>query len=346
MKKILLLCIVFIIPISVFADSGKSTIVMDVDSGRVLYEKNVNSKQLIASTTKIMTCIIILENSNLESSITVGDEVLSMYGTNIYIEKGEILKVKDLLYGLMLRSGNDAAVTLAVNTLGYDEFINKMNEKAKQIGMNNTLFNNPHGLDEDTKNYSTAYDMALLAKYAYHNQTYRKIISTKKYTTKSSIKSYVWYNRMSLINNYKNCVGGKNGYTPKAGKSLVSYAKNNDLNLMIVSLDDPSIYDNHKTLYNEYFSKFENYTLVEKGSFMVNGDEYYTNKTFKYPLTESEIDAISILIKIDFESDEKRAGEIEIKLNDEVIGKIEVYKKLKIKKEKKSLLKKFWNLFS
>ena len=200
LKKIIFFTILFLFPIYVFADSGNSTIIMDVDSGRILYEKNANQKQLIASTTKIMTCIIVLENSNIENEIVVGDEVLSMYGTNIYIEPGEKIKIKDLLYGLMLRSGNDAAITLAHNTLGEEKFIKKMNDKAKELNMNSTVFNNPHGLDDKTENFSTAYDMALLSKYAYGNSVYRKIISTKKYITKSSIKSYTWYNRMSLVN--------------------------------------------------------------------------------------------------------------------------------------------------
>ena len=195
--------------------------VMDNDSGRILYENNSNERRLIASTTKIMTCILVLENSDLSKKITVGDEILKVYGTNIYVEVGEILTIKDLLYGLMLRSGNDAAIVLANNIFNSeDEFIHKMNDKAKEIGMNNTVFNNPHGLDEETKNYSTAYDMALLAKYAYKNKMYRNIISTKKYNTKSNLKSYEWYNRVELINSYKYSLGGKNGYTPKAGKTL------------------------------------------------------------------------------------------------------------------------------
>ena len=314
---------------------------MDIDSGRILYQNNANQKKLIASTTKIMTCIIVLENSDIESYVTVGDEVLSMYGTNIYIEKGEKIKIKDLLYGLMLRSGNDAAMTLACNILGYDEFINKMNEKAKEIGMNNTMFNNPHGLDEDTKNYSTAYDMALLSRYAYKNSMYRKIISTRKYITKSSTKSYVFYNRMSLLGNYKYCVGGKNGYTPKAGKSLVSYAKKDDLTLTIVSLDDSSIYDNHKYLYNEYFSKYKNYVVFKKGNISINNTFYYINKSFKYPLTKDETDSIRTLIKIN-----NNIEQIEIYYDNDVIGRIDLYKKENKKKKKNSLLQNMFKLFS
>ena len=337
MKKIvfsIFVIFIFFLPIIVHADTAKSTIVMDVDSGRILYEKNVNEKRLIASVTKIMTCIIVLENVDIEKDIIVGDEVRSMYGTNVYLEVGEKIKIKDLLYGLMLRSGNDAAVTLAVNTLGYDKFIEKMNEYADKIGMTNTNFENPHGLDDDSKNYSTAYDMALLARYAYKNKNYKEIISTKKYVTKSSKKSYVWYNRMSLLNKYSNCIGGKNGYTPKAGKTLVSYAKNNGMKLIIVSLNDPQIYANHKKIYSYYFKKYTNYTIVDKKEFNVfplSDDKknlYYIKKKFKYPLLESELNKV---------------GQIIIKLNDKKIGTLNIYKKGAKKKKENSFFKKLKN---
>ena len=128
-----------------------------------------------------MTAIVAIENMSLDKEITVGDEVLKAYGTNTYIEVGENIKVKDLLYGLILRSGNDAALTLAKNIENKKgNFIDLMNEKAKEIGMENTSFANPHGLDEETRNYSTAYDMALLSKYAYRNKIYKTISKTKK----------------------------------------------------------------------------------------------------------------------------------------------------------------------
>lgn len=332
MKKIILLFL-FIFPINVFA----STIVMDVDSGRVLYEENSHSKELIASTTKIMSCIIVLENSDIETEITVGDEILEMVGTNIYISVGEKLKIKDLLYGLILRSGNDAAETLAYNTLGYDEFINKMNLKAKEIGMKDTIFTNPHGLDDKTMNYSTAYDMGLLSKYAYKNKIYRKIISTKKYSAKSNLKSYIWYNRMSLLNKYKKCIGGKNGYTPKAGKSLVSYARNNDLVLTIVSLDDSEIYKNHEYLYDKFFSMYKRYMIIDKDNF--NIENGYINKSFYYPLREEEIDNITTLIEMYPKSRNNIIGKVSIKLNNEDIGYLNIYEKYKKKKDKSIFLK-------
>ena len=343
MKKILILFLLLLLPITVFADSGASSIVMDVDSGRILYQNNIHSKKLIASTTKIMTCIIVLENADLNKEITVGKEILSMYGTNIYIEVGEKIKIKDLLYGLMLRSGNDAAITLAVNTFSSEKsFVEAMNKKANEIGMKNTLFSNPHGLDENNENYSTAYDMALLSKYAYNNKMYREIISTKKYYAKSSLKSYVWYNRMSLINNYKYCIGGKNGYTPKAGKSLVSLAKKDGLTLTVVSLDDSDIYNNHINLYNDIFKKYKSYTIVDKNNFnidpSISNKKLYIKESFNYPLQKSEVDNINTLVEMTNNS------KIRILLEDKEIGEVKIYKK-DIKKEDISIFQRLINLF-
>lgn len=309
---------------------------MDVDSGRILYSKNAHEQKLIASTTKIMTCIVVLENSNLENEITVGEEVLSMYGTNIYLEVGEKIKVNDLLYGLMLRSGNDAAMTLAVNTLGEDSFVQKMNEKSKELGMNDTLFFNPHGLDEETENISSANDMALLSRYAYQNPIYRKIISTKKYSAKSSLKSYVWYNRMSLFSQYEYCVGGKNGYTPKAGKSLVSYAKKNDTLLTIITLDDNDIYYNHKMLYEEYFDNYQKYIIIDKNNFFVpstySEDNLYLKRSFSYPLSNREIDEVKTILELFPTHKDNVAGKVIIQLQGKKIGSLDVYAKKKKKK--------------
>ena len=347
MKKILMLVSFLLLPLNVFADSGCSSIVMDIDSGRVLYEKNANSKNLIASTTKIMTAIVTIENSDLDRKLVVGDEILEMYGTNIYLEVGEEMTVMDLLYGLMLRSGNDASVVLAKNIFKDEkEFVYKMNEKAKSLGMNNSIFCNPHGLDEETKNYSTAYDMAILAKYAYQNKIYRKIISTKKYTIKSNLKSYTWYNRMSLINSYKYCIGGKNGYTPKAGKSLVSYASNGDLNLLIVSLDDSDIYDNHKSLYDMCFKKYKNYMIIDKKNFTIDRSfvekDIYIKKSFIYPLMEDELSKISTVIQVDYSN--KSVGSVVVKFNSKEIGRLKIYSKEKKKKDN-NIFRRFIQLF-
>ena len=350
MKKIFIFVLLLLLfcPFNIFAkDMSKSSIVMDVDSGRIIYKNNIHEKHLIASITKIMTCIVVLENANLEDKIVVGEEILKMYGTNIYLEVGEEISVKDLLYGLMLRSGNDAAVVLATNLFGYDEFISLMNETAKRIGMIDTIFVNPHGLDEDTKNYSTAYDMAILGRYAFQNNIYRKIISTKKYVTKSSLKSYVWYNRMSLLSKYSNCIGGKNGYTPSAGKTLVSYAKKDDTTLMIVSLNDSSIYENHENLYERFFLKYKKYDIINKDNFSkssnVLGKKVMIKNSFSYLLKEDELDDIETIISVYSDSNSKRVGKIIVRFQNKKIGEVPIYEQSFKKKE--SFLKKIKNLF-
>ena len=336
-------------PINIYADSGYSTIIMDIDSGRIVYAKNINEKHLIASTTKIMTCILVLENIDLNEEIIVREEILDMYGTNIYLEVGEKIKVIDLLYGLMLRSGNDAAITLAVNTFGSEkDFVMAMNKKAQELGMKNTTFSNPHGLDDKTYNYSTAYDMALLSRYAYQNKMYRKIISTKKYSTKSSKKSYLWHNRVSLLDSYKYVIGGKNGYTPKAGKSLVSVASKDDLTYTIVSLDDNDIYNNHKYLYEKYFNKYKKFLIIDKDNFLKNSnlteEQLYIKKSFSYPLTKEEQDEVITIVKLYNEKKNNLVGEVIIKLDNKEIGRLIIYKK-ETKKEDISIFSKFKQLF-
>lgn len=315
---------------------------MDIDSGRILYSKNMNEKRLIASITKIMTATIALEDGNLDREVVVGEEVLKMYGSNIYVEVGEKLTLKDLLYGLLLRSGNDSAVVIANNvSKNEEEFVKLMNKKAKEIGMTHTVFNNCHGLDEETKNYSTAHDMALLSSYIYKNsKEYREITKTYKYTFKSSNKSYLWYNRNKLLKLYKYATGGKTGYTPSAGRTLVTTATKNNLNLTAVTLKDANEYDTHEALYESAFSKYKNYTIVDKSNFKIDKsyfkDEVYLKESFKYPLTEAELDKVGTVVKIEKIKNYKnkdKIGYVEVSLGDDVIKKIDIF--VKVKKKKK-----------
>lgn len=347
-KKIFIFIILLnLLPFKVF---GLSYVVMEEKSGRILESSNMNSKDLIASTTKIMTCIIALENNkDLNRVVKVPDDVLKMYGTNIYIEVGEEIKIIDLLYGLMLRSGNDAALTLAIETSNtVDNFVKQMNAKAKELNMNNTIFTNPHGLDEDTKNYSTAYDMALLARYAYKNKIYREIIKTKKYRCKTSLKSYLWYNRVSILNNYKYSLGGKNGYTPKARKSLISYAKKDNMTLIGVSIHDNDIYERHKKLFESNFNKYKLYKIIDKDNFSYNkkifSNDIYLKESFYYPLKESELDRVSTIVKVN-NNNNKIGGNISIKLDNKEIGSVNIYKKKINKKKDKTFLEKIYNKF-
>lgn len=345
MKKVLLL-ILFLIPINASAleNSASSSIIIDLDSGRVLYENNADEVRLIASITKIMTCIIAIEEGDLNKEVTANEEILTMYGTSIYLELGEKMKLIDLLYGLMLRSGNDAAVVIAKEIAGSEEkFVEMMNNKAKELGMTNTSFSNSHGLDEETKNYSTARDMAKLSKYAYKNKIYRKIIGTEEYRVQTDNKSYLWYNRMKLLSNYKYCTGGKNGYTPNAGKTLVTTHKKNDLKITIVTLNDNDEYNNHERLAEYAFNTYSNYNIIDKSDFnmTINNNKYYVNKSFTYPLTEEEKDNVKVLASIDDELNNGKVGNITISLNNKILKKIPLY--IKEKKEKENF---FTKLFS
>lgn len=335
------LFVIFFLPFNVFAsDTARSSILMDVDSGRILYNKNMNEKRLIASITKIMTAVVAIENSDINKRVKAGEEVLSMYGTSIYIESGEEMSIKDLLYGLILRSGNDAAVVIA-KAVSKDEksFVKLMNETAARIGMKNTVFHNCHGLDEETQNYSTAYDMAILSRYIYNKSSiYRKIINTYKYSVVTDEKSYLWYNRNELLKRYKYCVGGKTGYTPKAGKTLVSVATKNNFTVTAVSIKDPNHYNSQKELYEYIFAKYQRYKIIDKDHFSIDEDFYqdelYIKDDFFYPLTEDEFTKIKTLVKItklkNYKNNDK-VGQIEVKLDGKVIKTLDVF----VRKNKK-----------
>ena len=215
MKKIFFLLLI-LIPFNIRAleTSAQSVILMDQDSKRILYSKDIHNVRSVASISKIMTAVVALEKGNLNKKVTIGEEIIGAYGSGIYIKQGEKLTLKDLLYGLMLRSGNDAALAIAYHVSGsVDKFVIEMNSLAKKIGMKNTTFNNPSGLDQEKGNYSTSYDMALLQSYAMKNDTYRKIVGTKKYTLKTNKNVYVWHNKNKLLRMYEYTTGGKTGFT-------------------------------------------------------------------------------------------------------------------------------------
>ena len=336
----MLFLVFFLFPISVYAkDTAKSSIAMDIDSMRILYKNNIDERRLIASTTKIMTFLVAINNLDVNKKIIVGDEVNSSYGSNTYIEKGEVISVLDLLYGLMLRSGNDCALVLSKNIKG---FVPKMNMYAKRIGMTSTIFQNETGLDDyDLKNYSTARDMAKLSSYVYKNSLYRKIINTYKYETQTNKKSYIWYNRNKMLKKYKYLVGGKTGYTPKAGRTLVTVAKKNDFAITMVSLNDPNHYNSEEEIYNYLFNKYKRIKILNKGKFYINGffnDVLYVKNDFYYPLTKEESQNIKLIYKIyklKNYSNNTKIGYIDVKLYNNSIHKEYILVK---KKRHKSLL--------
>lgn len=327
--------------LSVKVVASTSTIVMDVDSGRILYQNNAYEKKLIASTTKIMTFVVAYEYAKdfLDVKVAAGEEILKSYGTSIYLSLHEEMSLQDLLYGLMLRSGNDAALVIANFVGGSEEgFVILMNKKAKALGMNNTIFNNPHGLDEVTKNYSTAYDMALLSIYASKIPLYQKVTGTKYYKVQTDHKFYSWTNRNQMIFSYPNFFTGKTGYTPSAGRTLVTTAKNNNLHLTIVSLNDTNHYENQRVLYDEMFKKYENVLILSKEEFQKEYPNFYIKNDIYYPLSLDEKSKIEK--KFIINNNNNIVGEINIILNDKVVIKENVYQKEKIKEIK---VDSFWS---
>ena len=334
MKKIFL--IILLLPINVFALSvpSRNAILIDQDSGRILYSKRIDEKRLIASTTKIMTAIIAIESNKLDDKVKVNDSVLKSYGSGIYIKPGEILTLRDLVYGLLLRSGNDAALMIEDYLGGHDKFINMMNRKAFEIGMNDTIFMNSNGLDDyDEKNYSTVYDMALLMKYANNNYDFREINSTKKYTVSSNKNDYVWKNENKLLYRYKYATGGKTGFTDKARRTLVSSASRDDVNLIAVTFNDSDDFNTHIKLYEYGFNNYKRYLIINKNKFKVkNEDNLYIKYNYYYPLKESEKDDIDTILVKDRKDD--IYGYIIVKFKGKEVHREIVYINKEYKKKK------------
>ncbi|MDD3453378.1 MAG: D-alanyl-D-alanine carboxypeptidase [Bacilli bacterium] len=345
MKKLVFLIIflILVIPsnIKAITTEASSVILMDINSKRILYAKNIHDVRSVASISKIMTAILTIENVDIKKKVIIKDEIDKSYGSGIYIKKEEQLTIKDLLYGLMLRSGNDASYSLAVNTFKTEvEFVKQMNILGKKIGMKNTTFNNPNGLDEIKGNYSTAYDMALLGSYAYQNKVYRKITSTKKYKLKTNMNTYIWYNKNKLLTSYKYTTGGKTGYTKVAKRTLLTTASQNNLNLIVVTLNDGNDFNDHKNLFEYGFKNYQNYNILKKGKLTIQNNYYkdyelYIKDDFNYPLLQEEKNAI----KIEYEMKKVRkiknnmiVGKAKIYLNEELIHEKTIYVKV-IKKE-------------
>lgn len=356
MKKIILILVLFItFNSNVYAsvNSASSYTLMDAKTGRVLLSKDKDNSMLIASITKIMTSIIVLENTSIDNIVTVDDSILKAYGSGIYIQIGEEISVKDLLYGLMLRSGNDAAIMLATYISGSEEeFVKLMNEKAKKLHMTNTTFNNSSGLDENKGNYSTTYDMALLTKYAMNNKIFMEIVGTKSYVTKTNFKSYSWTNKNKLLK-YDFITGGKTGYTEKAKRTLVTTANINNMDLIVVTIRDSDDWNTHLDLYNYAKENYIAYKVLNKSKFKIENDTYFNGTfyikndiyiPFKKEETGSLISHIK-LYKTKNYQDNDVIGENQILYKNKVIYTEPIYIKTEVPKEKKTFFDKIRKWF-
>lgn len=256
---LLSLALIFAVKIPARAElavSAKAAILMHADSGRVLYEKNADEHMLIASTTKIMTAIVVLEHCELDDLVEVDSRSAGIEGSSMYLKAGESYTVEDLLYGLLLVSGNDAASALALHVAdSMEEFAELMNAKAAELGMTESSFKNAHGLDEEG-HYSTARDMAKLAAYCMGNEDFARIAGTVSHT----VGEQTLMNHNRLLREYDGCLGLKTGYTMAAGRTLVTCAERDGARYVCVTLNDPDDWDDHKALYDWAFA---NYSFAE-----------------------------------------------------------------------------------
>ena len=259
-----LLAAVSFFPCKVQAVSARKAIVLDGVTGRTLYEKNADEESLIASTTKIMTALVVCEQCNVLDRVRIPKEAVGIEGSSMYLQVGEVLTIQELLYGLMLHSGNDAAVALAIYCGGTVEgFAELMNDKARQLGLEHTHFMNPHGLD-CPDHYSTARDLAVLAAYAMENPIFARTVSTKTVT----ISNRSLRNHNKLLWQVKGADGVKTGYTKAAGRILVSSACRQGRRLICVTIDDPNDWSDHSTLLEDGFSRFRIRQVIQKGEIL------------------------------------------------------------------------------
>ncbi len=235
-----------------YAD-GRAECVAELSTGTILHSRNDGARLPMASTTKIMTALIIIEDCELDEEIAVPDEAVGVEGSSIYLKRGEIISVKDLLYGLMMRSGNDSAAALAIHHSGsIQDFAKVMNARARSVGACSTNFTNPSGLP-DENHYTTASDLCKIACCAMKNAVFKEIVSSKSYTGK--YRSFV--NKNKILSRLEGANGVKTGYTVKAGRCLVSSAERDGMDVVCVVLNCPDMYERSKNLIERAFLEYE-----------------------------------------------------------------------------------------
>ena len=295
-----LLCIVNVHAVDF---QGQSYIVMESTQHNVLEGKNIHEVQSVASISKIMTAIVAIENGQLDEEYEIGEEVNEAWGSGIYIHIGDRINLRDLLHGLLLRSGNDAANVIAKNVGGsIEHFVEMMNQKAQELHMTDTHFSNPTGLDEeDDGNQSSVYDMALLMSYCSQNPIFNDIVMKETYKREDG--GGTWHNKNRLLEEYEYCVGGKTGYTKKAKRTLVTRAIKDDVSLVIVTFNCGNDFEFHQKKYEECFQKYQNVLVLSKGiyqyhghSFLIDQDLYYCGQESQNVSLQSQGDILKVYV--------------------------------------------------
>lgn len=255
--------------VSVPGISAQSAILIEAESGEVVYEKNALVRLPMASTTKIMTAIIAIENTDPAMMVEISPLAVGVEGSSIYLYKGERLSMENLLYALLLESANDAAAAIAIAVAGSIEaFADLMNQKAAELRLTDTHFTNPHGLD-DEEHYTTASDLAKIAAYCMRNDLFRTIVATQRMTIPlndtEGVRLLLNHNR--LLRSYEGTIGLKTGYTKRSGRCLVSAAERDGVTLIAVTLNAPDDWDDHRQMFDYGFDKYESLFLQSAGSY-------------------------------------------------------------------------------
>ncbi|MBE6622870.1 MAG: D-alanyl-D-alanine carboxypeptidase [Ruminococcaceae bacterium] len=283
--------------------SAVSAIVCDANSGEIIYSENPNEKLPMASTTKIMTALVVLENTSLDETVTISEQSVGIEGSSIYLSKGETLTVEELLYGLLLESGNDAAHALALYTgKSIDGFCLLMNEKAKALGLSSTNFENPHGLSSEN-HYTTARELAVITSNAMKNDTFRKIVSTTKYYIKGreGCRERYFSNHNRLLKTLHDCVGVKTGYTKNSGRCLVSATNKDDSTFITVTLNDRNDFNDHKTLHTYAHNNFKTVLIAKKEElrYSIGHDTVFNNEDIYITVKKDYEGPFSMQVDID-----------------------------------------------
>ncbi|WP_249901977.1 D-alanyl-D-alanine carboxypeptidase family protein [Paenibacillus sp. PK3_47] len=331
---------------------ARAAALIDVESGRLLYSSRGDEPMLIASLTKIMTAIVAIENGDLTSKVKVGKNAFAKEGSSIYLKLGEEMTLENMLYGLMLRSGNDAATAIAEHIGGSEQgFVYMMNAKAEELGLVNSHFANPHGLDAEG-HYSSANDLAKLTAYAMHNPVFKEIVKTPEKTADNPYEKwdYKWSNKNKMLRLYEGADGVKTGYTKKALRTLVSSATRNGQQLVAVTLNDGNDWNDHASLLNFGFNHYPLKTLIERGE-GISGYSYVTGKAFAYPLGQGEEARIMTKLVLNREAGTAEGqarsssfglrGVIIVKLGGKEIGRVPVYESGQLPPEQSAYDKRY-----
>ena len=329
------------IPANVVPDgiSAESAVLIDASSGNVLFRKNADKRMPMASTTKIMTALVAIESCPLDRVVTITRDSVGIEGSSIYLYEGEKLSLENLLYALLLESANDAVTAIAIEVGGSVKgFADMMNARAKALGLKDTSFENPHGLDNEN-HYTTAYELAVIAAEAMRNENFAKIVSTPKKVIPldktEGVRLLVNHNKLLRI--YDDAVGIKTGFTKRSGRCLVSAAVKNDVKLIAVTLNAPNDWKDHEAMLDYGFNNYRSVALCERGDFseplhLISGTENcvtVSNQSALYatlPINHGEITCTVELPRFAYAPIEggEKLGKLVYRCDGKIIGECEI----------------------